>query len=91
MNVAALTTTSPSFVADAPVAGNWSGGYSGTAACTTDGSGTCNATSGNIHKKKSSATFTVDSVNHATLTYDAAANSDPDGDSNGTVITVLKP
>jgi hypothetical protein len=35
--------------------------------------------------------FTVNNVTHATLTYNAADNHDPDGDSNGTVIVVNKP
>jgi hypothetical protein len=36
-------------------------------------------------------TLTITSVTHAALTYDAGANHDPDGDSNGTSITVPKP
>jgi hypothetical protein len=46
---------------------------------------------GNIHKRNSSTTFTVDDVSHASLTYDSSANTDPDGDSDGTSITVSKP
>jgi hypothetical protein len=30
-------------------------------------------------------------VTHATYTYQPSSNHDPDGDSNGTVITVNKP
>jgi hypothetical protein len=30
-------------------------------------------------------------ISHATLAYNFAANHDPDGDSNGTAITVNKP
>lgn len=78
-------------VANAAVTGNWSGGISGSASCSTDGSGLCSITSSNIRKNKSSVTFTISNINHATLAYDPAANSDPDGDSNGTAITVLKP
>jgi hypothetical protein len=35
--------------------------------------------------------FTVAGVIHASLTYDPAANADPDGDSDGTAITIKKP
>lgn len=78
-------------VANATVDGSWSGGISGSASCTTDGSGSCSITSDKIRKKKANVTFTINNINHATLSYNAAANSDPDGDSNGTVITVTKP
>jgi hypothetical protein len=30
-------------------------------------------------------------VTHASLTYDPAANTDPDGDSNGTFIRIRRP
>jgi hypothetical protein len=36
-------------------------------------------------------TFTVSNVTLAGNTYNASANHDPDGDSNGTSITVLQP
>jgi len=36
-------------------------------------------------------TFTVGNVTHATLTYNSAQNHDPDGDSNGTLITLSRP
>ena len=79
-------------VADATVSGSWSGGYSDAATCTTDGNGQCSLTTGEIGgKSKTSVTFTVDGVTHATLTYQAADNADPDGDSDGTTITVNKP
>ena len=47
-------------------------------------------TSGNIAKRKTSATFTVTNVSGA-LTYQSGSNHDPDGDSDGTRITALKP
>ncbi len=77
-------------VSGAVVAGTWSGGYKGTATCTTDSSGTCSVTTGNMKLAKTSVTFTVTNVTVSGYTYDASANSDPDGDSTGTVITVLK-
>jgi hypothetical protein len=35
-------------------------------------------------------TFTIVSATHATLTYKPANNHDPDGDSNGTTVSVTK-
>ncbi len=78
-------------VNNATVYGTWSGGYSGSDQCTTNASGQCTVQTGNVSKKAASVTFTVDNVTHATYTYQSADNHDPDGDSNGTVITVNKP
>lgn len=73
------------------VMGSWSGGASGTATCTTDSNGDCNVTSSRIKNSKSTATFTVTDVVNTSISYDSTLNSDPDGDSNGTSITVGKP
>ena len=78
-------------VSSATVDGTWSAPVSSTASCTTDSSGTCTVSVSGIHKRNSSVTFTVDNVTHDTLTYDSSANTDPDGDSDGTTITVAKP
>ena len=78
-------------VANASVTGTWSGGYKGTGTCVTGSTGQCSLTSGNIRTATSpSVTFTVTNVTQATLTYDADANHDPDGDSTGTAITINK-
>jgi hypothetical protein len=74
----------------AVVTGTWSGGYSGTASCTTNGAGQCAVQSANINRNRSSVTFTVTNV-ASPLTYSAGGNHDPDGSSNGTTITVNKP
>jgi hypothetical protein len=76
-------------VAGATVSGAWSRGGSGTKSCVTDATGRCGVyrTLANL---KSSTVWTVSAVRHPTLVYDAAANADPDGDSNGTQITVRK-
>jgi hypothetical protein len=55
--------------------------------CTTDANGTCSVTT----KAKKNEQFTVTAVTHASLSYDPAANTDPDGDSDGTVIRIRKP
>lgn len=59
--------------------------------CTTNGSGTCVVSIRKVPTTVNSITFTVDNVIHASYTYDQTANHDPDGDSDGTVITVVKP
>jgi subtilisin family serine protease len=79
-------------VAYATVSGTWTqnGTVVGNYACVTGGSGQCTIDSGQLPGKSPKATFTVDSVTHSDYTYDAAANHDPDGDSDGTSITVSK-
>lgn len=77
-------------VSGAAVAGAWSGGYNGTGTCTTTTAGTCSLVSGGMKLTVTSVTFTVTSVSGTGLVYNAAANTDPDGDSNGTAITILK-
>jgi hypothetical protein len=78
-------------VADATVSGAWSGGTSGSGQCTTASDGRCSITSGYIWRSRTSATFTVSDVTHATLTFAPADNHDPDGDSDGTAITINRP
>ena len=77
-------------ISGATVTGAWSGGYVGTGTCTTDTYGTCSMVSGSMKLTALSVTFTVTGVTAGGFTYDATANTDPDGDSNGTVITILK-
>ena len=77
-------------VSGATVSGTWSGGFSGSASCNTAG-GTCTLTTGTLSKSKTSATFTVTNITASGATYVPSSNGDPDGDSNGTTITVLKP
>ena len=57
--------------------------------CTTAASGSCTVSGYQLNL--SCLTFTVTGVTHATLKYQPALNSDPDGDSNGTQITVCRP
>src|SRR3990170_8043949 len=74
-------------VSDATVSSAWSGGFSGSAACTTNASGQCSLSTGNINGNQSSVTFTVTNASHAGLSYQPLNNHDPDGDSDGTNIT----
>jgi hypothetical protein len=77
-------------LANASVSGSWSNGTSGSGNCVTNGSGQCTITRNNLRGNISDVTFNVSSVTHASNTYQASANHDPDGDSNGTSIVVFK-
>jgi hypothetical protein len=59
--------------------------------CTTDSSGSCTFSSGSVSNSIPELTFRVSDVAHSSFTYDAGANTDSDGDSTGTIITVDKP
>ena len=62
----------------------------GTAdSCTTGGDGICSVEEGSLRNRRWS--LSVNDVTHGSLSYNAAANSDPDGDSDGTVIIINKP
>ena len=72
----------------AVVRGKWPNGT--TASCTTNASGVCTIKR-NLAKTKVSIVFTVTSVTSSAGSYRAADNTDPDGDSNGTKITLHRP
>ena len=78
-------------VANALVSGVWSGATSGTASCTTDAAGQCTVSVSNLSRKQKSVTFSVTDISHATLSYNALDNHDPDGSSDGTSITIASP
>ena len=78
-------------VANATVHGQWTGGGTRNGTCTTDGSGKCRFGSPRVRNRRATKTFTVTGIDHASFTYDAAANTDPDGDSDGTTIIVTRP
>ncbi len=78
-------------VSNVAVNGNWSNGTSGTAKCTTNASGTCTVTKSGLRNNVNSVRLTVTNLVKTGATYNAAANTDPDSDSNGTFITVSKP
>jgi uncharacterized protein YjiK len=75
-------------VAGVFVSGTWSGAAGGTVSGTTDGTGSITFSSGNI---SGAATFGVSGMSLAGYNYAAGDNHDPDGDSNGTSITVNGP
>jgi Bacterial Ig-like domain (group 1) len=82
--------------ADNPVPGatvsiGWSAGGTPTATGTTDANGRCTFISGAISKSIPTVTLTITGVTYPGLTYSPGDNHDPDGESNGTSITLLKP
>jgi subtilisin family serine protease len=78
-----------SLVANAAVMGRWSGGFSGNVSCTTDGTGQCAFDTGAMPKRNAQVTFEVTGLS-GTQSYQPTANHDPDGDSDGRTITVVK-
>jgi hypothetical protein len=67
------------------------GGPNNTATCTTNAAGQCLLARRFSRATVASATLTVSNLTGAGGAYQAAANHDPDGDSNGTSITVARP
>jgi len=78
-------------VPGALVEGNWGGGAQGGGSCTTDATGLCSVTKGNLKANLASVTFSVSNITSGAGAYVAGDNHDPDGDSNGTTITISKP
>jgi len=75
--------------ANVVVSGAWSDGS--TSSCTTNQAGRCIVSRTGIGRKTSSISFTVTGVVRPTYVYDYQQNHDPDGNSNGTRITLVKP
>jgi hypothetical protein len=80
----------------AKVMGTWNGaGALASNTCTTGdlgGNGTCIMLAPGLSlKTKRSVSFTVTSVTMAGKTYQSSANHDPESDSNGTAIKVMRP
>lgn len=81
--------TNHSGVSSAVVSGSWNDGVPGS--CTTTASGRCTVSRTGIRKSTDSVSFTVTNVAVAAIVYKPTENHDPDGDSNGSAITVHKP
>ncbi len=77
-------------VPSATVTGSF-GGAGGTRSCTTDSAGACSVSRDRISNRRANILFTVTEVTHATRSYASGDNHDPDGDSDGTSITVSGP
>jgi len=77
-------------VSGVTVSGNWSNGVNGSGSCTTDISGICSISRNNLKNNVSSVDFSVSNLS-SVYPYQASDNHDPDGDSNGTTINLVKP
>lgn len=75
-------------LAGVTVTGSWGAGAAGT--CLTNAAGTCPVTR-RFSNRRASATLTVTGLSLGGYTYGGTSNHDPEGDSNGTSITVLRP
>jgi PKD repeat protein len=78
-------------ISGATINGAWSNGTSGTGSCDTDANGQCMITKPNLKVNVSLVTFSVTSIVSTGLEYTGTANSDPDGDSDGTAINLAQP
>ena len=76
-------------LAGATVSGSWSLGSAGSS-CTTGSNGQCTVSRSGISKRAVSVTFIVNDVTAPSKTYASSLNHDPDGDSNGTSVTVSR-
>jgi PKD repeat protein len=74
-------------VSNAQVSVSWTGAASGSAVQSTDAGGLASFRTGEIGSG-SSVTFVVDDVEHGSFLYHPSANTDADGDSDGTTLTV---
>ncbi|MCO5176243.1 MAG: S8 family serine peptidase [Thermomicrobiales bacterium] len=82
-----VETSDGGAVANGTVSGTFrQGAWSTRVSCITGTAGICTLSSGTLPSSTRAASFSVDSVTHATLAYDASGNHDPDGDSDGTTI-----
>jgi hypothetical protein len=73
------------------VAFRYSGAVSGETSCVTNNSGICDVLSKQVTASSGSVTFRVFNMTRSGFTYKPSSNHDPDGDSDGTRITVTKP
>jgi hypothetical protein len=77
-------------VAGVLASGVWSNGATGSGECTTGSDGRCEIVKSNLKNSVSAVTFSLDGLLGSGYTYDSDSNQDPDGDSDGTTIIVLK-
>ncbi len=75
-------------VPGAVVTGSWSSGGTGT--CTTNTKGRCTIPSSKLANTVTTVSFTVGNVTRAGDMYDGTLNHDPEGNSNGSTITITR-
>ena len=79
-------------VSGATVTGAWSQGATGSSSAVTNASGVATVQISNLSRPTTpSVRFSVAGIAHSALSYSAAGNQDPEGDSNGTSIVVARP
>jgi hypothetical protein len=79
-------------VSGATVTGRWSQGATGSSSAVTNASGVATVQMSNLSRStRPSVRFSVAGIAHSALSYSAARNQDPDGDSDGTSIVVARP
>jgi hypothetical protein len=72
------------------VSGVWSSGVAVSNSCTTDSKGVCSVFVEGLTKSEKTVTFTVTNLSLEGYNYESSMNHDPDGDSDGTSITVSR-
>ena len=77
-------------ISGAVLSGNWSNKRNQSMSCTTGEDGRCNLTQHGLNNSSGSVAFSIEGI-AGVLPYQQAVNRDPDGDSDGTTITVFKP
>jgi hypothetical protein len=77
-------------VAGATVNGTWIDGTSGTGTCMTDSDGKCSISINNLKSNIPNVTFVVNDVTKSGFLYEPNENHDPEGDSDGTAITIFQ-
>ncbi len=75
-------------VANAVVSGSWNDGS--TVSCTTNASGQCAVARPGILKKITSVSFSVTNAALAMFVYKPADNHDPDGESDGSTVSITR-
>lgn len=70
---------------------SWSGGVSFNSSCVTDRKGACKLSSGSLPNSLASLTLSITDAARGGYVYLQTANHDPDGDSDGASLTVVKP
>jgi hypothetical protein len=83
--------SSENVVPEAIVTGFWDGDSADSTSCVTDAAGVCTVVKSNIKSNVSSVAFAVSELSYSAMVYQAADNHDPDGDSDGSQITVWMP
>jgi hypothetical protein len=79
-------------VSGATVTGGWSAGATGPSSAVTNASGVATVQVSSLSRSLTrSVRFSVAGIAHPALSYNAARNQDPEGDSNGTSIVVARP